>query len=61
MTGPIVVINPNSNQQVTYGIDAALSCFRIPGGPEIKTETLEAGPFGIESTARRGLGHPAAG
>ncbi|MEO0623026.1 MAG: aspartate/glutamate racemase family protein [Pseudomonadota bacterium] len=43
----IVVINPNSNGQVTAGIDAALEGFRL--GPEIVCETLAEGPFGIES------------
>lgn len=49
MTGPIVVINPNSNQAVTDGMDAALAAFRLPGAPEIECVTLTEGPFGIES------------
>lgn len=44
----IVVINPNSNAQVTAGMDAALEGFRGPG-LEIACETLAEGPFGIES------------
>ncbi|MEO0363126.1 MAG: aspartate/glutamate racemase family protein [Pseudomonadota bacterium] len=49
MSGPIVVVNPNSNEAVTSGIDAALDGFRLPGGPAIECLTLAEGPFGIES------------
>ncbi|MBB3995129.1 Asp/Glu/hydantoin racemase [Sulfitobacter undariae] len=49
MSGPIVVINPNSNQAVTDGLDRALAPFRLDGGPEIKCVTLAEGPFGVES------------
>lgn len=49
MTGPIVVINPNSNEAVTHGLDAALARFRLQGGPNIGCLTLAEGPFGIES------------
>lgn len=49
MTGPIVVINPNSNQAVTDGLDLALGKFRLTGGPGIECLTLTDGPFGIES------------
>jgi len=49
VTGPIVVINPNSNVMVTEGLDAALELFRLPGGPVIECLTLAGGPFGIES------------
>ncbi|MGJ8543905.1 MAG: aspartate/glutamate racemase family protein [Sulfitobacter sp.] len=49
MNGPIVVINPNSNQAVTDGLDRALAPFRLDGGPEIKCVTLKEGPFGVES------------
>ncbi len=49
MSGPIVVINPNSNEAVTAGLDAALGSFRLGGGPEIECLTLTEGPFGIES------------
>ncbi|KMK65457.1 aspartate/glutamate racemase family protein [Puniceibacterium sp. IMCC21224] len=49
MSGPIVVINPNSNQAVTDGLNAALDGFRLPGGPGIECVTLVEGPFGIES------------
>jgi Asp/Glu/hydantoin racemase len=49
VSGPIVVINPNSNQAVTDGLDTALAPFRMRGGPSIECITLEEGPFGIES------------
>lgn len=49
MSGPIVVINPNSNQAVTDGLKQALAPFALPGGPAIECLTLEDGPFGIES------------
>lgn len=49
MTGPIVVINPNSNQAVTDGLKDALAAFTLTGGPKIECLTLEEGPFGIES------------
>ena len=49
MSGPILVVNPNSNRAVTEGLDAALAAFRLPGGPPVECLTLEAGPFGIES------------
>lgn len=48
-TAPIVVINPNSNQAVTDGLDRALDPFRLAGGPGIDCVTLTDGPFGIES------------
>lgn len=51
MTGPIVVVNPNSNQAVTDGLADALSTFQLPGGPAIECLTLAEGPFGIESQA----------
>lgn len=49
MSGPIVVVNPNSNQAVTDGLDRALDPFRLDGGPEIDCVTLAEGPFGVES------------
>ena len=45
----ILVINPNSNQAVTDGLDAALACYRFPGGPPVECLTLAEGPFGIET------------
>jgi Asp/Glu/hydantoin racemase len=47
--GPIVVINPNSNEAVTAGLDEALEGFCFPGGPAIECLTLAEGPFGVES------------
>lgn len=47
MTGPIVVINPNSNQVVTDGLEQALAAFHK--AVEIECVTLTEGPFGIES------------
>lgn len=49
MSGPIVVINPNSNQAVTDGLDRALAPFRLSGGPQIECVTLTEGPFGVET------------
>lgn len=46
--GPILVVNPNSNEAVTAGLDAALEPFR-GAGPAIECLTLAEGPFGIES------------
>jgi len=47
--GPIVVINPNSNEAVTQGLSDALEDFRFPSGPAIDCLTLAEGPFGIET------------
>ena len=47
----IVVVNPNSTEAVTEGIDAALDPLRIRGGPTIECVTLAEGPPGIESDA----------
>ena len=46
--GPIIVINPNSNQAVTNGLNEELEPFRFRGGPAIECLTLAEGPFGIE-------------
>lgn len=51
---PLIIINPNSSQTVTAGIDAAidpLRSFNIP----IKCLTLEEGPAGIESQMQADL------
>jgi Asp/Glu/hydantoin racemase len=45
----IRVVNPNSNEAVTRGIDEALGSLRFADGPEIVCSTLAEGPFGIES------------
>lgn len=47
----ILVINPNSNSEVTAGLDRALVPFRLAGGPLIRCVELEDGPFGIENEA----------
>ena len=47
----IVVLNPNSTEAVTEGIDAALHSLRLDGGPSIECATLAEGPPGIESDA----------
>ena len=47
----IRVINPNSNEMVTRGLDAALEPLRFANGPEIVCSTLAEGPFGVESQA----------
>ncbi len=47
----IVVLNPNSTEAVTEGIDAALGPLRHGGGPDIECVTLAEGPPGIETDA----------
>ena len=47
----ILVINPNSNEAVTKGLDDALEPIRFAGGPEIECRTLKEGPIGIETQA----------
>jgi allantoin racemase len=49
MRGTIYVINPNSNEAVTAGIDAAMAPLRSSDGPEIACVTLREGPPGIQS------------
>jgi Asp/Glu/hydantoin racemase len=48
---PIVVINPNSTEEVTRGIDGALDPLRLEDGPPLECVTLKEGPPGIESQA----------
>src|SRR3954465_10467692 len=45
----IRVINPNSNDAVTRGIDDAVAPLRFTDGPEIVCSTLADGPFGVET------------
>jgi Asp/Glu/hydantoin racemase len=45
----ILVINPNSTEAVTRGIDEACAPLRMPGGPAIDAITLKEGPPGIET------------
>ena len=47
----IRVVNPNSNEAVTRGLDAALEPLRFADGPELVCSTLAEGPFGIETDA----------
>src|SRR4051812_13902834 len=47
----ILVINPNSNESVTRGLQEALQPLGFADGPEIVCETLTEGPYGIESQA----------
>ena len=49
MSRTVVVINPNSNQTVTDGLEKSLSYFNQFEGCFIECVTLEKGPFGIES------------
>ena len=49
MTSTILVINPNSTEAVTRGIDEACAPLRMPGGPAIECVTLKEGPPGIET------------
>jgi Asp/Glu/hydantoin racemase len=45
----ILVINPNSTEAVTRGIDEAVEPLRMPGGPALDCVTLAEGPPGIET------------
>jgi allantoin racemase len=45
----ILVINPNSTEAVSRGIDEACEPLRISGGPQIDVMTLKEGPPGIET------------
>jgi Asp/Glu/hydantoin racemase len=47
----IRVVNPNSNEAVTRGLDAAVAPLRFANGPEIVCSTLAEGPFGVETQA----------
>ncbi len=46
---PVLVINPNSNEEVTAAIDRALDPLRSNDAPPIECITLKDGPHGIES------------
>jgi Asp/Glu/hydantoin racemase len=48
MAERILVINPNSTEAMTQGIDAAVEPLRMSGGPAIDCVTLKEGPPGIE-------------
>jgi hypothetical protein len=47
----IGVINPNSSDAITRGLDAALEPLRFAGGPEILCSTLPDGRWSIETQA----------
>lgn len=49
MSERILVINPNSTEAVTRGIDEACEPLRLPGGPGIDCVTMKEGPPGIET------------
>jgi allantoin racemase len=49
MTDTIYIINPNSTEAVTRGIDAALTPLRLADGPALECLTLKEGPPGIQS------------
>jgi len=49
MSARILVINPNSSETVTRGIDEAVEPLRMAGGPSIECMTLKEGPPGIET------------
>ncbi|WP_108658461.1 aspartate/glutamate racemase family protein [Acuticoccus kandeliae] len=49
MTGTILLINPNSNPDVTAGMAEAVTALALPGGPRIEAMTLASGPFGVET------------
>jgi Asp/Glu/hydantoin racemase len=51
MRSRIRVINPNSNRVVTRALEDALRPLAFADGPEIVCETLDEGPYGIESQA----------
>ena len=49
MAERILVVNPNSTEAVTRGIDEAVEPLRLADGPAIDCATLRAGPPGIET------------
>lgn len=49
MNQTIYVINPNSSEIVTAGIDAAMAPLRRSGGPDIQCVTLADGPPGVQT------------
>ena len=49
MKSPVYVINPNSSELVTKGIDAAVAPLRSTDGPDIVCLSLPEGPPGIQT------------
>ncbi|UFS73881.1 aspartate/glutamate racemase family protein [Tardiphaga sp. 37S4] len=47
----ILVVNPNSNPQVTRNLAEALQPVMFEGGPEIECVTLAEGPLGVQTQA----------
>jgi Asp/Glu/hydantoin racemase len=47
--GPILVINPNSSEEVTEGLRRALTGMMFPDGPAIECVTIKESPLGIMS------------
>ena len=45
----VLIVNPNSTEAVTRGIDAAVAPLRFAGAPRIECATLAEGPPGIET------------
>src|SRR5947207_14898999 len=45
----IRIVNPNSNEAGTRGIDEAVAPLRFADGPEIVCSTLSEGPLGVET------------
>lgn len=58
MTGPILVVNPNSSVEVTQGIRDALRPLALASGPQFECMEIAESPAtlnGLEETARAGL------
>ncbi|MBJ3777270.1 aspartate/glutamate racemase family protein [Acuticoccus mangrovi] len=49
MGGTILLINPNSNPEVTAGMARAVAPLGLAGGPALECMTMASGPFGIET------------
>ena len=45
--GPILVVNPNSDEAVTRALSVAVEPFRAKGGPAIECVTIAESPIGI--------------
>lgn len=49
MPNTLYVLNPNSSDTVTRGIDAAVAPLRVAGGPDIVCLSLPEGPPGVQT------------
>jgi allantoin racemase len=58
MPASILVINPNSNSDVTEAMDRALDIFRADDAPKIVCQTIADGPAGVESQRDSDLAAP---